>query len=77
MTNLMDHLWLDCLAAILFGAVAIFLMGGGYMFIDWILKRVDLQADVAKDNKSAAIVSASIFLSIAYVVATVFKGVLS
>lgn len=76
MTNLMDHLWLDAFAALVFGAVAIVLMGLGYLFIDWIMKRVDLQKGVAENHTAAATVSSAIILGIAVVVATVFNGVL-
>jgi uncharacterized membrane protein YjfL (UPF0719 family) len=67
---------MDVLAGVVFTAVAIVMMGLGYLFIDWVLRKVDLQAGVEKDNKAAAIVSAAIFLGIAGVVATVFNGVL-
>lgn len=74
--ELLHHLWLDSLAVLFFGIVAVLLMGFGYKFIDWLLKRVDLEQEVSKDNKSSAIVSASIFVSIAIVVSTVLNGVL-
>lgn len=76
MSNLLDHIGMDILAGVAFTSVAIVMMALGYLFIDWILRRVDLQAGVEKDNKAAAVVSGAIFLGIAVVVATVFNGVL-
>ena len=65
----MPHSAQAILAVVVFGLIGIGLMVFGFKFFDWLLPRIDVQAELAeKHNLAVAIVFAAVIFSVAAVV---------
>ena len=58
------------LATVLFGVVAIALLFLGYKVFDWATPKLDLEAELIKNNLSVAIVLAALILGLSWIIVT-------
>ena len=74
--GLPDHILGDLVAAFAFGLVVILLCVLGYKGIDWALRGVDFDRELAKGNVAVGIVCAGIILGICYAVSSVVVAII-
>jgi len=68
--NLPQNFWIGLVGSMIFGITSTFLLFAGFKVFDLLLPKVDFQAGL-KDNPTAmAIVIASMFLSLSYIIAS-------
>jgi putative membrane protein len=69
-----DRFLSNVVAALVFGAVGIFLLLLGYWLFDWITPKIDVQKELAENkNMAVAVVVAALLLGIAYIAAHVVQ----
>jgi uncharacterized membrane protein YjfL (UPF0719 family) len=61
--------WQLLLHCSLFGGLGIVLVIAGFKIFDWVITKIDLEAEIAKGNVAAAILSAAAILGISLIVA--------
>lgn len=70
----MSHdLWRGALASIVFGAIGIVLLLGGYWLFELITPHIDVQKELREKNLAVAIVVGALLLGIAYMAAHVIQ----
>jgi uncharacterized membrane protein YjfL (UPF0719 family) len=62
-------IWSLLLHCSLFGLLGIVLVVFGFKVFDWLITKIDLEAEVAKGNLAAAVLSAAAILGISFIVA--------
>ena len=74
--GLPTHFWTDLVAAFAFGLVVILLVIIGYKTIDWALRGIHFDTELAKGNISVGIVVAAIIIGISHAVSSVVVAIL-
>jgi putative membrane protein len=72
MLTLPETFWVGFTGSVVFGLLGIVLLLFGFKLFDWILPKVDFQVAM-QDPKACAIVVASFFFSLAYIIASVVQ----
>ena len=70
MLNLPENFWIGVFGSLVFGFMGIVLLLGGFKMFDWILPKVDFQAEMKGNPLATSIVVASFFLSLAHIIAS-------
>lgn len=55
-------------AATLWSLLGIFLLIFGYKLFDWVIRKIDFDAELAKGNVAVAIVAAALILGVAIII---------
>lgn len=76
MLSLPDHILGDLVAATAFGLVTVLLSIFAYKLIDWALKGVEFDKELAKGNLAVGVFCAAIVLGICYAVSSVVVAII-
>ena len=69
--TLPDNFWVGVIGSIIFGFLGLVLLLGGFKLFDWILPKVDFQAELKGNPVALAIVIAAFFLALSHIIASV------
>ena len=70
MLHLPENFWVGVTGSVVFGVVGVFLLLFGFKLFDWILPKVDFQAELKGNPLAVSIVVAAFFLSLGHIVAS-------
>ena len=71
--SLPDTFWIGAIGSLVFGMIGIVLLVLGFVFFDFVLRKVDFQEELNKGNMSIAVVVSTFLLAAAYIAAHVVK----
>jgi len=68
--NLPENFWIGVFGSLIFGFMGIVLLLGGFKMFDWLLPKVDFQAEMKGNPLATSIIVASFFLALAHIIAS-------
>jgi uncharacterized membrane protein YjfL (UPF0719 family) len=69
--TLPENFWVGVVGSVIFGFLGLVLLLFGFKLFDWLLPKVDFQAELKGNPVALAIVIAAFFLALAHIVASV------
>lgn len=68
--QLPENFWIGVVGSLIFGFTGILMLLGGFKLFDWLLTKVDFQAEMKGNPTATAIIVAAFFLALSHIIAS-------